>query len=162
MRPRADIEQAMELHGGTVWRVCVLHFGGTVDAQDAYQNTFLKYALADSSTFEDEEHRKAWLIRVAGNACKDMLRAASRKDEPLGESATLIPAPSDPLSQPASLYSEVIDAVRALPDPPKTPLYLSLCEGYAASDIADLLDAPVNTVYSWISRGKKMLKEALS
>lgn len=162
MRPTSDIEHALEMHGPAVWRVCVLHFGTASDAEDAYQNTFLKYALADATTFANEEHQKAWLIRVAGNVCKDMLRAASRKDEPLGESASRIPAPTDPLSQPASLHSEVIDAMRALPDPPRTPLYLSLCEGFAAADIAVQLDAPVNTVYSWISRGKNMLKEALS
>ena len=162
MRPRTDIEQAIEVYGAVVWRVCVLHFGRGGDAEDAYQNVFLKYALAESVFFEGEEHRKAWLIRVAGNTCKDMLRAAARRDEALGESASLVPAPPDPLTQPASFHSEVIDAMRSLPDPPRTPLYLSLCEGYVAADIADMLGAPVNTVYSWISRGKKMLKEALS
>lgn len=162
MRAQADIEQAIGAHGSAVWRVCVLHLGRGGDAEDAYQSAFLKYALADTVFFEGEEHRKAWLIRVAGNTCKDMLRAASRRDEPLGDSANQVPSPSDPLAQPASFHSEVVDAMRTLPDPPRTPLYLSLCEGYAAADIADMLGAPVNTVYSWISRGKKMLKEALS
>lgn len=45
---------------------------------------------------------------------------------------------------------------------PVCRLYLALYEGYTAPEIAEMLDAPVNTVYSWIARGKKTLKEALS
>ncbi len=52
--------------------------------------------------------------------------------------------------------------MRALDDPPRTPLYLSIYEGYSAPEIASLLDAPVNTVYSWISRGRAQLRSALS
>ena len=52
--------------------------------------------------------------------------------------------------------------MRRLDDPPRTPVYLALYEGYTAPEIASMLDVPVNTVYSWIARGKKTLKEALS
>lgn len=163
MRPRDEIEQTVELHGSTVWRVCVLYFGSRADAQDAFQDAFLKYALADHTEFADDEHRKAWLIRVTTNVCKDMLKAAHRQDRAL-ENCPADPrlASSDPYSQPASFHGEVVDALHRLDDPPRTPLYLSLYEGYTAPEIAELVDAPVNTVYSWIARGKKLLKEALS
>ncbi len=49
------------------------------EAEDAFQNTFMKYALCDK-LFNDEEHKKAWLLRVAINICKDVLKAARRKD----------------------------------------------------------------------------------
>ena len=160
MRSTEDIEKALALHGSAVWRMCMLHFKNSADAQDAYQETFLKYALADSASFESGEHRKAWLLRVAGNTCKDMLRAASRKNLSLDEGAAAI-ASSDDSAQPESFCSDVVDALRRMDDPPRTPLYLSLIEGYPATEIARMLDAPLNTVYSWISRGKKQLKEAL-
>jgi RNA polymerase sigma-70 factor (ECF subfamily) len=51
--------------------------------------------------------------------------------------------------------------MQSLPDPPRTPLYLALYEGYTAPEIAAMLSAPVNTIYSWINRGKKQLREAL-
>ena len=57
---------------------------------------------------------------------------------------------------------KIVEAFRSLDDPPRLPLFLSLYEGYTAPEIAEIVDAPVNTVYSWIARGKKMLKEALS
>lgn len=164
MRSNSDIEQTVELHGSTVWRVCTLYFSAKPDAQDAFQEALLKYALADAARFNDEEHRKAWLIRVATNVCKDMLKARHRTETPLDDQllAGSGPVSNDPLSQPASFSSEVIDALRALDDPPRTPLYLALYEGYSAPEISQLTEAPVNTVYSWLARGKKLLKEALS
>ncbi|HIW76237.1 MULTISPECIES: RNA polymerase sigma factor [Gordonibacter] len=163
MRPHDDIECTIAAHGSAVWRVCVLYFRSSADAQDAFQDTMVKYALADDKAFNDEEHRKAWLLRVATNVCKDMLKAASRTNAPLDEVGCADRFISrDEAAQPASFVSEVVDALHALTDPPRTPLYLSLYEGYSAPEIADMLEAPVNTVYSWIARGKTMLKEALS
>lgn len=81
MRSKQDIEQTMQAYGDTVWRVCTLHFPGHFDAQDAFQNTFLKYAQADTTSFADEEHKKAWLIRVATNACNDIHRSYARHPE---------------------------------------------------------------------------------
>ena len=149
MRASEDIASALEAHGNVVWRACALYFRSSPDAEDA--------------RFNDEEHRKAWLIRVATNVCKDMLKAASRRCAPLDEGALDdSPAAPDPLCQPASFASDVVDVLSSLSDPPRTPVYLSLYEGYSAPEIAKMLGAPVNTVYSWIARGKKQLKEALS
>lgn len=153
----------MDAYGSTVWRVCVLYFRASADAEDAFQETMIKYATADEMLFKEEEHRKAWLIRVATNVCKDMLKAASRSNVPFDERAHVNRLIScDNESQPASFSSEVVDAMQSLDDPPRTPLYLSLYEGYTAPEIAGIVDAPVNTVYSWLARGKTMLKEALS
>lgn len=51
----------MARHGDTVWRVCLTALCRHADAEDAFQNSFLKYALADDVQFREEEHRKAWL-----------------------------------------------------------------------------------------------------
>lgn len=163
MRSSDDIEQAMDGFGSTVWRVCVGFFPREQDIQDAFQDTFLKYALADTTTFKDDEHRKAWLIKVASNVCRDMLRAAHRSDQPLDDAAEgRLQEPSSGDGGSPSRRMEIVEAFRSLDDPPRFPLYLALYEGYTAPEIAKIVDAPVNTVYSWISRGRKMLKEALS
>lgn len=153
----------MARHADAVWRVCMLYFRSSADAQDAFQDTFVKYALAEGTAFNGEEHKKAWLIRVSTNVCKDALKAAARRNVPLDESGVAArTASADPSTQPSSFESEVIDAMRALDDPPRTPLYLALYEGYSAVEVARMVDAPVNTVYSWIARGKRQLKEALA
>lgn len=163
MRPSADIEQAMTRHGDTVWRVCLNALRRKADAEDAFQDAFMKYALADGTAFDNEEHRKAWLIRVAVNTCRDMQRSASWNAVSLEADgrADRIAASQDPASQPGSRVAEVLDAMNGLDDPPRTPVYLALYEGYTVPEIASLMEAPVNTVYSWIARGKKTLKEAL-
>uniref|UniRef100_A0A7C9NU23 RNA polymerase sigma factor n=1 Tax=Muribaculaceae bacterium Z82 TaxID=2304548 RepID=A0A7C9NU23_9BACT len=163
MRSAKDIEGAMTAHADAVWRACALHCASQADVQDAFQETFIKYAQADGTMFADDEHRKAWLLRVAINQCKDMLRARSRSDVSLDETvATVELVSSDGVVQPGSVLFEVAEALRSLDDPPRTPLYLSLCEGYTAPEIAEVVAAPVNTVYSWIARGKQQLREALS
>lgn len=162
MRTSQDIEQTLSEYGPHVWRACALYFSCEADAEDAYQETFLRYALADSTTFKNTEHKKAWLLRVATNICKDALKASSHKAVPLEREITeQLADQSDALSQPWSFSSEAVSAMRALDDPPRTPLYLALCEGYSAPEIAEMVEAPLNTVYSWISRGKALLKEAL-
>lgn len=162
MREAQDIETTLSNYGPHVWRACALYFPCEADAEDVYQETFLRYALADSTTFNDDEHKKAWLLRVATNICKDTLKAQARKSIPLeSELSECLPDQQDVLSQPGSFSSEVVSAMRNIDDPPRTPLYLALCEGYSAPEIARMVEAPVNTVYSWISRGKALLKEAL-
>lgn len=161
MRDACDIEQAMNRWGDAVWRACSAYLAPT-DIEDVFQDTFTKYALHDAP-FADDEHAKAWLLRVAINGCKDALRARHRANASLdaeleryGEAA----APATVDCTPA--VREVFDAVDRLSDPPKTPLYLFACEGYSVPEIARMIGAPEGTVYSWISRGRKQLKEALS
>ena len=161
MREAADIEQAIERHGNAVWRACTLYFGAKPDAQDAFQETMLRYATSDKR-FADEEHRKAWLLRVAMNVCKDMLKAAHRANIPLDHTTESVAVDEDPQANPESRVHEVLEAFRALPDPPRTPAYLALYEGYTAPEISKMLDAPVNTVYSWVSRARTTLQEVLA
>lgn len=161
MRSSQDIEQAIDTYGNSVWRVCVLYFRQTPDAQDAFQDTLLKYSL-DETIFKEEEHRKAWLLRVATNVCKDMLKAAHRKNLPFEDTLIETTASKNPESNPESDLRDVLEAFCELTDPPRTPLYLALYEGYSAPEISEIIDAPVNTVYSWIARGKQQLREVLS
>lgn len=93
-------------------------FVAHADAEDAFQNSFLKYALADDVQFREEEHRKAWLIRVASNTCRDMRRAAASKNVPLDETSFESLASRDEEAQPDSRVKEVLDAMSDLDDPP--------------------------------------------
>lgn len=161
MRAEPDIIHTINAHGDTLWRVCVLTSNQQADAQDAFQETLLRYAMS-TTAFNDEEHRKAWLIKVATNVCKDMLKAAHQKTISLdGACETNTSLEPKTKENPDETFRAVLEAIRALTDPPRTPVYLALYEGYTAPEIAEILDAPVNTVYSWIARGKKQLREAL-
>lgn len=162
MRAQADIESAMLLHSGAVWSACVAFFRGKDGAEDAFQDTFLRYAKNDGAKFESEQHRRAWLVRVAINRCKDEARRARLLDAELSDTIQGSVSSTDGSVEPDSDYLAAIRAVQDLPDPPKTAVYLSICEQWTAPEIAEELGVSVNTVYSWIARGKKKLKEALS
>ena len=66
-------ENAVNAYGDSLLRLCSVMLGNREDALDAVQETFLKY-MTKSPAFNDSEHEKAWLLRVASNECKDMLR----------------------------------------------------------------------------------------
>ena len=159
MREAREIEEAVRTYGDAVWRACLVYLPPE-DAEDAFQDVFLKYALHEAP-FNDEGHRKAWLLRVAVNACKDSLKAARRSNASLD---LMLENGRDPSAgnESEGALSEVLDALNRLGDPPKTQLYLSLYEGYSAPEIAHMTEMPVGTVYSWLSRGKKKLREVLT
>ena len=113
--------------------------------------------------FSNAEHVRAWLLRVAINNCKDILKSARKQNTSLDELIETGGASSfGTTDDNIHALREALDALNALDDPPKTQLYLSLCEGYSAPEIAKMLDMPLGTVYSWISRGKRKLREVLS
>lgn len=115
---------------------------------------FLKYVVS-SVSFESEEHEKAWFIRVTINACKDLLKSFFRNhtvsfNEIMEQSVSLPPD-----------NREVLEAVLSLPPKYRDVVYLHYYEDYTAPQISQLLGKNVNTIYTLLTRSKKMLKEKL-
>ena len=138
-----------------VYRLCITLLKNPFDAEDAVQNTFLKL-IHSRKSFEGPEHEKAWLIVTATNTCKDTLRRASRRDEPLD--AWEMQAP-DLNSDPAT--ADVLDAVRSLPLKYRTPVYLYYYEGYSGAEIAALLHRPASTIRNYLYEARKELRKQL-
>ena len=165
MRDNSDITRAIELHSNTVLRVCTLYFGTRPEREDAFQDTFLKYAQSPKE-FQGEEHRKAWLINVATNTCKDMLRRSESKtvlmdqiDEAAKPSWQSVPG-SESGDSPQS--EMLVEALQKLDDKYRTALYLKYFEGYTASEISIIMGIPENTVYTNLARGRDKLKGVLT
>ncbi|KAI4443339.1 MAG: sigma-70 family RNA polymerase sigma factor [Ruminococcus sp.] len=154
MRSEQEAARAIELYADTVRRICMLHLKSDSDTEDIFQTVFLKYVLY-SGAFENEEHEKAWLIRVTLNACKDFMKSFFRsRTVPLDEIEELTAdVPED--------HSDVLEAVLSLPVKYKTVVYLYFYEQYSAVEISKLLEKNVNTVYTLLARAKTMLKERL-
>ena len=77
MRSEQEVNRAIERYSNTVRRLCMIHLKNEADTEDIFQTVFLKYVLS-SVSFENEEHEKAWFIRVTVNACKDLLKKIGR------------------------------------------------------------------------------------
>ena len=154
MRGEQETAAAIDRHADMVRRLCLIHLKNQADSEDVFQTVFMKYVLS-SAVFENEEHEKAWFIRVTINACRDLLRSFFRsRTVPLDELRDL---PADAPSE----SREVLEAVLELPGKYRDVVYLHYFEGYTAPEIAGLMKKNVNTVYSLLARAKKLLKERL-
>lgn len=154
MRTEQEANRAVELYSDTVKKICMLHLKNYDDTEDIFQTVFMKYVLYDG-VFESEEHEKAWIIRVTINACKDYLKSFFRsRTVPIDEIRELT-------SDIEEDHSDVLQAVLALPKKYKDVVYLYFYEQYTAVEIGKILGKNVNTVYTLLSRAKKILKEKL-
>lgn len=154
MRSDIEVAQAIERHADTVKRLCMIYLKNETDAEDIFQTVFLKYAL-HCAAFESPEHESAWMVRVTINACKDLLRSVFRRRTVPLDQVTGWTEITD------SAHREVLEAVLSLPEKYRVPIYLHYYEGYTAPEIGKLTHRNVNTVYTLLNRGKRMLKEVL-
>lgn len=154
MRDETQAKQAIETYSDMIRRICFIYLKNYSDVEDVFQDVFLKYILYNG-IFEDKEHEKAWFVRVTINRCKDVLKSFFRKNV---SSINEIDASKLSIND---KYSEVLNAVLSLPYNYKTVIYLFYYEKYTASEIGNILNKKENTIYTWLSRGKKMLKDIL-
>ena len=154
MRSEQEVNRAIERHADTVRRLCMIHLKNYADTEDIFQTVFLKYVLS-SVSFENEEHERAWFIRVTINACKDLLKIFFRSHTVSMEEV---------LEQPAEIeqdHREVLEAVLSLPARYRDVVYLYYYEEYTAPQIGRILGKNVNTIYTLLNRAKKILREKL-
>ena len=154
MRSELEVNHAVEEYADMVRRVCFYHLKNQADTEDVFQNVFLKYMLHDEP-YSDSEHEKAWLLRVAINACKDYLKSFFRRN--------VVPLEllSDVAAEVPENHAEVFEAVLSLSDKYKDVIYLHYYEGFSAAEIGKILGKKENTIYSLLSRGRRILREKL-
>lgn len=136
----------------TLYRVSFMYLKNAHDAEDAVHNAFLK-AIETGKRFESEKHEKAWLIRVASNICKNMLKAASRKNEPLSDNI-----PDSCISGDAK---DLLYALSDLPDNLKIPVYLFYYDGYSSDEIGQMLHITPSAVRSRLQKARELLRNVL-
>lgn len=154
MRTEEEVNRAIEMYADTIKRICMIHLKNYADTEDVFQAVFLKYAT-NAVCFENEQHEKAWFIRVAINACRDVLRSFFRKRTVSLESIMEMPDQIPPDNR------DVLEAVISLPEKYRNVVYLHYYEGYTAPEISRMLGKNVNTIYTHLTRSKKILREKL-
>jgi RNA polymerase sigma-70 factor (ECF subfamily) len=106
--------------------------------------------LANAPAFNDDEHEKAWLIRVMVNRCKNELRLFWRKHR-----ADL--SELQGISAEAKDIDLLID-VFSLPARYKDAIYMHYYEGYTVNETAERLDLSPSAVKMRLSRAREMLR----
>lgn len=153
---RKTYEEAVALHSDTVTRLLLLRCRQPADAEDCYQEVFLKLLTA-KGPFRDQEHIKAWLIQVTLHEAVNLHRQFwHRKVGLLGES----PFPPEAVAPESSTW-EVLETLRTLPGHQRDVLYLHCVEGYSVEETATILGLRPGTVKSRLSRARAALRKQL-
>lgn len=150
-----DVDEAVKTYADMVYRLAVLNMKNVPDAEDVFQEVFLKL-LRYKKTIISEEHLKAWLIRVTLNQCKSkaMLKW-NKKVVPLDEVAEIATA------EEKEDYLEVYNAVQNLPQKYREVIFLYYYDGYKIHEIAEILQRSEATIKTQLSRGRGLLNKTL-
>lgn len=146
-------EMIVEIYNRNVdrmYKICFIYFkGNKYDIEDAIESIFLKF-IEKNITFNNLEHEKAWFIVATKNYCKNKVKHWWNKNKEL-----------DFEIKEEVKNDEIISKVLDLPEIYKIPIYMHYYEGYSCVEIAKILNKPENTIYSYLNRGRNLLKDIL-
>ena len=144
--------QILDTYGDTILRYAYSYLHNQSDTEEVLQDTLIQF-LKTRPVFESDEHEKAWLLRVAGNLCKNRLKYNSlRQTDELREEL---------IAEQREDLSFIWDAVQALPVQYREVIHLFYREGYSTREISQILGRKEATIRSDLSRGRGKLKELL-
>ncbi len=142
-------------YSGMVYRLALLRCGSRADADDVFQEVFLRL-VRKSPEFKSDEHVRAWLIRVTINCSYKLVQSAwFRKTEPLSE---LLEQPGSDTGDDAAVF----EAVMTLPEKYRTVVHLFYYEGYSGAEIARLLEISESAVRTRMQRAREKLRGVLA
>lgn len=144
-----EIDYYVDTYADMIFRVAYHNTDNIDDAQDIVQEVFLRL-LKKKPQFKDENHEKAWLIRVTINKAKDLHKSFwFRKRLPLDKDYYI----KD------NQTKGILEEVMQLPIQYRNPIYLYYYEGYDTKEIAQILHITQNTVLTRLRRARLQLKQ---
>ena len=155
MQQEESYEAVVRRYSAMVYRLALAQVRSRADAEDIFQEVFLRY-FRSAPAFADEEHRKAWLLRVAANLSKDRLRS-----EKLREHADIDELDETLAAEQRNDLAFVWDAVKQLPPRYREAVHLFYCEDCTVAQISKILNRKESSVRSDLHRGREKLKEIL-
>jgi RNA polymerase sigma-70 factor (ECF subfamily) len=149
--PDKEFLELYERNIKRIYQICFMHLKNQADAEDAVQTVFLKY-LKSEKKFIDDEHEKAWFIKVAQNHCRDVLRYWWRSHQVDIENIPEIQAFET--CESALLLEKLLE----LPRKYKDILFMYYFEGYSVKEISKHLHRNESTIRTQLSKGRERLK----
>ncbi len=147
----ATAESVVREYAHMVYRLAFAQVRSKSDADDIFQEVFLRYVRNDPS-FASEEHRKAWLIRVTLNCARKYWASAwRRRTVPLDDCYSF--------SMPEE--SGLDEALRVLAPKYRAVVHLFYYEGYSTAEISKALDIRESTVRTQLTRARAQLSKIL-
>ena len=143
--------EIVEKYADMIYRIAYQKELNRYDAEDIVQDVFVKL-LSNKSYFRDEEHMKAWLIRVTINLCINYNKSLARQKTVSVEQLDI------PFTQ---QETGILEELYLLPEDERNILYLYYYEGYKIREIAKILRQKQNTINSKLTRARNKLKKIM-
>jgi RNA polymerase sigma-70 factor (ECF subfamily) len=166
-RVRQDDERAMnalvDRHHGVVFGTCAAILGDEDLAADASQNSFLK-AFRAIDRFRGESAFRTWLLAIAGNEARGLLRKVKRRREDRVEDLDMFPAVGSDPSVEATLRSEVArvrEVLADLPEKQRLSVSLRIFEGMSFREIGEAIQSTEGSARVNYHHGIRRLRELL-
>lgn len=149
-----EYDRIVNMYADVVYRVALSYCKNKYDAEDIVQNTFVKM-LREDMEFQDDEHIRKWLIRVAVNECKSMWRSFWRKNV-----SSLDEIEKEPIFT-TQEKSDLFYAVMKLPQKYRIVVHLYYYEEYTIKEIAGILGITETAIQTRLMRARNNLKQQL-
>ena len=151
---RQPVDELIACYQDNLYAVAFNICKNQMDAEDVVQETFVQY-YTTKKQFEDQQHLRAWLIRVAINKAKNMTRTFWKRNkcslEDYMETLTFEDTDS------RNLFEEVMK----LPDKYRIIIHLFYYEDYSVKEIAEIIKLSESNVKTRLSRGRTLLRNTL-
>lgn len=156
LRTSECIDEIISLYSDMVYRLAFSHTGSRHDADDIYQEVFIRLINFDTA-FVSEEHRKAWLIKVTINCCNKLWSSAWRRRAVLWEEESNTETKAFEIPEETALFY----ALQKLPAEYRVAIHLFYYEELSIREIAQILNEKESTIRSRLTRSRKKLKSLL-
>jgi len=156
--PQEVTDEVVRHYSPMIYRIALTKTKSTHDADDIFQEVFLKLVMRDKP-FETEEHRKAWLIRVTINCCNSHFVAPWRKNVDSMEDVLLEQiADDEPVPGTEEESIDVYAEVMKLPEQMREVVLLFYYEDMSIREIAEVVGSSEVNVKKRLSRARQKLR----
>lgn len=150
METGKEIRDIVRTYSAGILRLAYAYLKNSADAEDIAQEVFIAY-LKKRPRFDCEAKKKAWMLKVTANKCRNLLKSPWNKRAQMPDNLSCMPEQD----------ARTLSAVLSLDEKYRIPIHLHYYEGYAINEIAELLGAKPATVGTWLARGRSLLKSIL-
>jgi RNA polymerase sigma-70 factor (ECF subfamily) len=150
---RSAYAELLSAYSGRVFAICLAMLGNREDAEDITQQTLLK-GFMEINQLRDDGKFGAWIVQIARNLCTDSLRGKNI------EANFNIRLKEQPKAS-SDEHPELRAALEKLPQEYRVALMLYYFDGKSAGSVAEVLGTGEQTIYTRLSRARKMLRKML-
>ena len=154
---REWLENAIARWEKPMLRLCFAYLGDVAQAEDAVQETFFK-AWKHLDSFRGEAEERTWLMRIAMNTCKDLLKSSWFRNTDRSVTPDSLPEGAAPFEE---RDDSVTRAVMSLPPKLREVTLLRWYQGLSLEEMAKVMRLPRSTINYRLRNAKTMLKGEL-